>query len=50
MIIMSIFLECLSMSNMLKCPEQVKIQKYKTHAYKDNQNSMCPVGHAQTPN
>ena len=31
---MSIFLECLSMWNMLNCAEQVQIQKYKTHAYK----------------
>ena len=31
---MSIFLERLSMLNMLNCAEQVQIQKYKTHAYK----------------
>ena len=31
---MSIFLEHLSMWNMLNCTEQVQIQKYKTHAYK----------------
>ena len=31
---MSIFLERLSMWNMLNCAEQVQIQKYKTHAYK----------------
>ena len=30
--IMSIFLECLSMWNMLSCAEQVQIQKYKTHS------------------
>ena len=33
-IIMSVFLEHLSMWNMLNCAEQVQIQKYKTHAYK----------------
>ena len=33
-IIMSVFLERLSMWNMLNCAEQVQIQKYKTHAYK----------------
>ena len=32
-IIMSVFLEHLCMWNMLSCPEQVQIQKYKTHAY-----------------
>ena len=31
---MSVFLERLSMRNMLSCAEQVQIQKYKTHAYK----------------
>ena len=31
---MSVFLERPSMRNMLKCAEQVQIQKYKTHAYK----------------
>ena len=31
---MSIFLERLSMWNMLNCAEQVQMQKYKTHAYK----------------
>ena len=31
---MSIFLECLSMWNMLSCAEQVQTQKYKTHDYK----------------
>ena len=31
---MSIFLEHLSMWNMLNCTEQVQLQKYKTHAYK----------------
>ena len=31
---MSVFLERLSMWNMLTCAEQVQIQKYKTHAYK----------------
>ena len=31
---MSVFLEHLSMWNMLNCAEQVQIQKYKTHAYK----------------
>ena len=34
MMMMSVFLECLSMSNMLNCPKQVHIRKYKTHAYK----------------
>ena len=33
-IIMSVFLESLSMWNMLNCAEQAQIQKYKTHAYK----------------
>ena len=33
-IIMSVFLECLSRWNMFNCAEQVQIQKYKTHAYK----------------
>ena len=33
MIIMSVFLERLSMWNMLSCAEQGQIQKYKTHAY-----------------
>ena len=33
MIIMSVFLERLSMWNMLSCAEQVQKQKYKTHAY-----------------
>ena len=33
-IIMSIFLECLSKWSILNCAEQVQIQKYKTHAYK----------------
>ena len=32
-IIMSVFLERLSMWNVLNCGEQVQIQKYKTHAY-----------------
>ena len=32
-IIMSVFLERLFMSNMLSCAEQVHVQKYKTHAY-----------------
>ena len=31
---MSVFLDRLSMWNMLNCAEQVQIQKYKTHAYK----------------
>ena len=31
---MSVFLERLSMWNMLNCAEQVQIQKYETHAYK----------------
>ena len=31
---MSIFLERLSMWNILNCAEQVQIQKYKTNAYK----------------
>ena len=31
---MSIFLERLSLSNMLGCAEQVQIQNYKTHVYK----------------
>ena len=31
---MSIFLEGLSMWNMLSCAEQEEIQKYKTHSYK----------------
>ena len=31
---MSVFLELLSMSNMLNCAQQGQIQKYKTHAYK----------------
>ena len=31
---MSVFLEHLSMWNMLNCAEQVQIQKYETHAYK----------------
>ena len=31
---MGVFLERLSMWNMLYCAEQVQIQKYKTHAYK----------------
>ena len=31
---MNIFLEHLSMWNMLSCAEQMQIQKYKTHAYK----------------
>ena len=31
---MSVFLEYLSMWNMLSCAEQVQIQKHKTHAYK----------------
>ena len=31
--IMSVFLECLSMWNMLNCAEQVQVQKYKKHAY-----------------
>ena len=34
MIMMSVFLERLSMWNMLNCAEQVQIQRYKTHAYK----------------
>ena len=33
-ITMSIFLERLSMGNMLNWAEQVQMQKYKTHAYK----------------
>ena len=33
-IIMNVFLERLSMWNMLSCAEQVQIQKYKTYAYK----------------
>ena len=33
-IIIAVFLERLSMWNMLSCAEQVQIQKYKTHAYK----------------
>ena len=32
-IIMSVFLECLSMWNMLNCSEQVQIQKHKRHTY-----------------
>ena len=39
-IIMSIFLECLSMWNILNCAEQVQIQKYKTHAKKDTLSSL----------
>ena len=31
---MSVFLERLSMWNMLNCAEQVQIQKYETQAYK----------------
>ena len=30
---MIVFLEHLSMWNMLNCTEQVQMQKYKTHAY-----------------
>ena len=30
---MSVFLERLSMWNMLNCTEQVQVQKYKTQAY-----------------
>ena len=33
-ITMSVFVERLSMRNMLNCAEQVQMQKYKTHAYK----------------
>ena len=33
-IIKSVFLERLSMWNMLNCAEQVQMRKYKTHAYK----------------
>ena len=33
-IIISVFLECLSIRNMLNCAEQVQIQKYKTQLYK----------------
>ena len=32
--IMSVFLERLSMCNMLNCAEHVQIQTYQTHAYK----------------
>ena len=31
---MIVFLECLSMWNMLNCAEQVQIQKYNIHTYK----------------
>ena len=31
---MSLFLDQLSMWNMLNCAEQVHMQKYETHAYK----------------
>ena len=47
---MSVFLERLSMSNMLNCAEQVQIQKYTTQAYKTFQNSRCPNNHAETSN
>ena len=33
-VVMSIFLERLTMWNLLNCAEQEQIQKYKTHAYK----------------
>ena len=43
---MIVFLERLSIWNMLICAEQVQIQKYK----KDTQNSRCPNNHAETSN
>ena len=48
-ITMSLFLEHLSMVNMLNCAEQVQIQTYKTHAtsactyeYMNVNSSACP--------
>ena len=40
-IIMIVFLECLSMWNMLNCAEHGQIQKYKAHPYKDTQDWSC---------
>ena len=39
---MSVFLEHLSLWNMLNCAEQVEIQKYKTHTY--NYKTLKTVG------
>ena len=40
---MSIFLECLSMLNMLDCAEQVQIEKYKTHANKTSKTAYVHI-------
>ena len=42
-IIMSVFLERLSMLNMLSCAEQVQIQEYKTHAYKTSKTAYVQI-------
>ena len=47
---MSVFLERLSMWNMLSCAEQVQIQKYKTHAYKTLKTADVQNNHAETSN
>ena len=44
---MGVFLERLSMWNMLNCAEQVQIQKT---CIEDTQNSRCPNNHAETSN
>ena len=38
-VLMIVFLEGLSMSNMLNSAEQVQIQKYKTHAYETHKTA-----------
>ena len=49
---MSVFLERLSMWNMLSCTEQVQIQKYRTHAYnyKTRKTVGVQINHAETSN
>ena len=49
MMMIIVFLERLSIWNMLNCAEEVQMQTYKT-CIKDTQNSMCPNNHAQTSN
>ena len=47
---MSVFLERLSMWNMLNCAEQVQIQKCEAHAYKTLKTVGVPSNHAEASN
>ena len=47
---MGVFLERLSLWNLLNCAEQVQIQNYKTHAYKTLETVGVQNNRAETSN